>query len=290
MVITNEFKYFKPKTVTEAINLLPKFGEKAKILAGGTDLIVNLKEERQTPEAVIDIKGIEELHEINFDNKRLFVGACVTFSDLIMSKIIKEKFNLLWLSAKSVASVGIRNRATMVGNICSAVPSADSAPALLVYETEIIAKKRAGERAIPISEWFKGPKISALSDDEIVVGVSIDLPERVHAGTYEKLSRYKGEDLAQAGVGILAFEDLKYSVAFCAVGPIPKRSSRIENLLNGKEITDKLLQEAKDLILEEISPITDIRSSKEYRTHMCQVMFERGMKKVVSQVFGGQNA
>ncbi len=287
MIITNNFKYFKPKTLDEATNLLSKFGEKAKILAGGTDLIVNLKEEIEIPEAVIDIKGIEKLQEINFDNNRLFIGACVTFSDLIGSEIIKEKFNLLRQASRSVASVGIRNRATMVGNICSAVPSADSAPALLVYEADVIVRSSNEEKRIPISKWFISPKKTVLEENEIVIGISIDLPGKKHAGTYEKLSRYKGEDLAQAGVGILAFEGLQYRVAFCAVGPIPKRSKRIENLLNGNIITDKLLQKAKELIPAEISPITDIRSSKEYRTHMMQVMFERGMKKVVSQISGG---
>jgi len=290
MVITNDFKYFKPKTVNEAINLLSKFGKKAKILAGGTDLIVNLKEEIETPEAVIDIKEIEELQEIRFDDNRLFIGACITFSDLIGSEIIKEKFNHLWQASKTVASVGIRNRATMVGNICSAVPSADSAPALLVYEAKVIVSNSNGERIIPISEWFKGPKRTTLKDNEIAAGISIALPTRKHTGTYEKLSRYEGEDLAQAGVGILAFEDQQYRIAFCAVGPFPKRSLRIENLLNGNKITDNLIQKAKELIPEEISPITDIRSSKEYRMHMIQVMFERGMKKVVTEISGGSNA
>ncbi len=283
-MITKDFEYFKPKTPEDAIHLLSKFGKKAKILAGGTDLIVNLKEEIEKPEILIDIKGIEELHEIRFEDNRLFIGANVTFSDLIDSKIIKEKFNLLWQASRTVASVGIRNRATMVANICSAVPSADSAPALLVYDAEVIVRNSKQERKIPISEWFKGPKKTALYDNEIVTGISIDLPGKKHAGTYEKLSRYDGEDLAQAGVGILAFEDLQYRIAFCAVGPIPKRSKRMEEFLNGNKISDALIQKVKNLVPAEISPITDIRSSKEYRTHMLKIMFERGLKKAIAKL------
>ncbi|MBC8384689.1 MAG: xanthine dehydrogenase family protein subunit M [Candidatus Cloacimonetes bacterium] len=290
MIITTDFKYFKPKTSEEAILLLSEFEKNAIILAGGTDLIVNLKEENEKPEVLIDIKGIEELHEIRFVNNRLFIGANVTFSDLIDSKLIREKFNLLRQASKTVASIGIRNRATLIGNICSAVPSADSASALLVYEADVIVKKLIGERIIPITDWFIGPKKTALKNDEIVVGISIEHPNQKYIGTYEKLSRYEGEDLAQAGIGILAFEGLQFRVAFCAVGTVPKRSERIEELLNGNNISDDLIQKAKELIPSEISPISDIRSSKKYRSHMMQVMFERGMKKVSSQLSGGSNA
>lgn len=284
MVITHEFKYFKPKTVKETLILLSKYREKAKILAGGTDLVINIKEDIETPKVIIDIKGIEELQKIKFEDNKLFISACVTFTNLIESDIIKNKYPLILEASKTVASIGIRNRATMIGNICSAVPSADSAPALLVYEAEVIAKNADEERTIPISEWFIGPKKTTLKEDELVVGISISPPEKKHSGCYEKLGRYNGEDLAQAGVGILAFENLQYRVAFCAVGPVPKRSVRIENILNGKKITDTLINEIKEIIPEEISPITDIRSTKEYRTHMVKVMFERGLKKVVSQL------
>jgi len=290
MVITNDFNYFKPKTLEEAIALLSKYEKKAKILAGGTDLIVTLKDGGEIPEIIIDIKGIEELQKIKFEAGKLFIGADITFSDLIESDVIREKFPLLEKASKTVASIGIRNRATIVGNICSAVPSADSAPALLVYNAEILVQNAERKRKIPISEWFKGPKKTALSDDEIVVGISVSFPEKRHVGIYEKLSRYDGEDLAQAGIGILVLENWEYRIAFCAVGPIPKRSFRIEKMLNGKKATDSVIAEIKAVIPEEISPITDIRSTQEYRTHMMQIMFERGMKKAISQLSGGNYA
>jgi len=290
MVITTDFKYFKPKELEEAIILLSKFGKKAKILAGGTDLIVNLKEEKETPEAVIDIKGIGELNEIGFENGNLFIGANVTFSDLLDSEVVKNKFNLLWQASKSVASVGIRNRATLVGNICSAVPSADSAPALLVYEAKVLVCNSEHKKEIPISEWFVGPKKTVLLEDEIVEGISISLPKEKHFGVYEKLGRYDGEDLAQAGIGMMILENRKYRIAFCAVGPIPKRSLKIENMMNGNDLSDSLIKKVKQIIPDEISPITDIRSTKEYRTHMVQVMFERGIKKASAQLSGGNNA
>ena len=288
-MITKDFEYFKPKDMIEAINLLSKFGEKSRVLAGGTDLVVQMKENIETPDAVIDIKGIDDFHEILFEDNTLVIGACVTFSELIESEIIKKYFPLIKNMSKKVASIGIRNRATIVGNICSAVPSADSAPILLVYDADIIAKSSSIERTISITDWFTGPKETGLHDDELVTGIAIRFPEKKHSGCYEKLGRYSGEDLAQAGVCILAFEDLIYKVAFCAVGPVPKRAFSVEEILNGKEISDDLIEEAKQHLLKEISPISDIRATEEYRAHMMGVMFERGLKKAISQIHGGGN-
>jgi CO/xanthine dehydrogenase FAD-binding subunit len=284
MPVAHEFEYYKPTTLDEAISLLSEYGSGAHVLAGGTDLALKIKEGMETPDVVIDIKGIEALKRLDLDNNSLFIGSLVTFSNLIDSDLVKEKFPLLQDASSTVGSVGIRNRATMTGNICSAVPSLDSGPALLVHEAEVSIKNVNGGKTVPIDEWFVGPKQSALKTGEMVTGISVPLPEKKCAGCYVKLGRYAGEDLAQAGVGILAFEGNEYRVAFCAVGPVPRRSEKIETLLNGNELTDTLIEEAKALIPREISPITDIRSSKEYRVLMVKVMFERGIKAAVSRL------
>ncbi len=287
MPIAHDFEFYKPKTIGEALQHLSKYKSKARLLAGGTDVVVKIKDGQDFPEVVIDLKGIDGFSKLDFYGNELFIGPNVTFSDLIESEIVREKFVILWESAKTVASVGIRNRATVVGNICSAVPSLDSGPALLVYEADVLVKSSSGERKIPITEWFTGPKKTALKEDEIVTGIIVPLPKEKHSGRYEKLARYAGEDLAQAGIGILVLEGNQYRVAFCAVGPVPKRSSAIENLLNGKQITNELIEEIKNIIPKEISPITDIRSTKEYRTHMMKVMFERGMRTAIERLNNG---
>jgi carbon-monoxide dehydrogenase medium subunit len=290
MPVIQGFEYFKPKTLNEALHLLSNNRGQASILAGGTDIVVQFKEDLITSKALIDIKGITELSKIEIKEDKLFIGACVTFTDLIESELIKNKFPIIWEASKTVGSVGIRNRATMVGNICSAVPSADSAPALLVYEALVILKNKDGERLVPISDWFIAPKKTGIQKDEIVVGILIHIPKKKYACCYEKLSRYEGEDLAQAGIGILAFEDHYYRIAFCAVGPIPTRAPKLEQFLNGKKITSPIIEEAKKILLEEITPITDIRSSRKYRIHMVKLMFERGLKKVISRLEGGKDA
>jgi len=285
-VISHEFEYYKPKDFSELSELLLQYKTKAKILSGGTDLVVRIKDGFEFPEIVVDIKSIPELKELKFDGKNLFIGATVTFNELIETDVVKENFPLLWEAAKNVASTGIRNRATLAGNICSAVPSLDSGPALLVYEAEVILKSKDGERKVNINEFFLGPRKTVLKEDEFVYGVNVPLPQKKNGGSYVKLGRYNGEDLAQVGIGTLILEGNEYRIAHCAVGPVAARAKKIEQLLNGKSLSDSLIEEAKELIEQEISPITDIRATKEYRIHMAKVMLERGLKAAVNRMNG----
>jgi carbon-monoxide dehydrogenase medium subunit len=285
-VISHEFEYIKPKDIVELTELLSQYKTKARILSGGTDLIVRIKDGFEFPDLLIDIKGINELKELKFDKETLFIGACITFNELIDSNIVKDNYPLLWEAAKSVASTAIRNRATLVGNICSAVPSLDSGPALLIYEAEVILKSKDGERIVNINEFFTGPRKTVLKEDEFVYGVKVPHPKKKNGGAYVKLGRYNGEDLAQVGIGVLVLDGNEYRVAHCAVGPVSARARKIENLLNGKKLNDSLIEEAKKLIEEEISPITDIRATKEYRMHMAKVMFERALKTAVDRMNG----
>ena len=285
MAITHDYRYFKPVSVVETLELLSKY-ENSAILAGGTDLIVDLKEGLTTPDAVIDIKGLDDLKKIEFKNNRLMVGALVTFTELLESKVVSEKFPLVMETCKTIASVGVRNRATMVGNICSAVPSLDSGPLLFVYEADVLVQSLNGERKIPISEWFAAPKMTSLKKNELVTAISIPLPEIEHAGCYVKLGRYAGEDLAQVGVSILVLAQHRYRIAFGAVAPIPVRAKKIEALLNGHKLDDTLIDKAKEVIPAEITPISDIRASEEYRLLMAKVMLERGLKAAHSRLDG----
>jgi CO/xanthine dehydrogenase FAD-binding subunit len=284
MPITHEFKYLRPTSLDEALKTLAEYGNTARILAGGTDLVGKIKEGFEEPSILIDIKNIPNLGEISKKESEIHIGANVTFTDLINSTLIKEELPLIWEASKTVASVGTRNRATIVGNFCSAVPSLDSGPALLNYDAIVCLKSSKGERKVPITQWFAGPKKTIRNPDELVTGIIVPVPQIKNAVYYGKLSRYSGEDLAQAGVGIIGFADKTFRIAFCAVGPVPKRSEKLETFLNGNDLNDELIEKCKKIIEEEISPITDIRSTKEYRMHMIKVMFERGIKQVVSQL------
>ena len=284
MPITTEFEYFVPSSVKEASGLLEKYKEKARVLAGGTDLIVQLKEDVSKPAALVDIKRIASLKGIKAKGGFLSIGALVTFTELVESALIKGKFPVLWEAARLVASPGVRNRATMAGNICSAVPSLDSAPALLVYDAVITVDGPKGARKVPFASFITGPRRTVLGKGELVTGILLPMPSK-HGGAYVKLGRYAGEDLAQAGVGVYA-DKAGVRVAFCALAPVPARSPKLEALLSGKKLDSALFAQAEALLAKELSPISDIRSSKEYRLHMAGVMLERGVKAAQSRLLG----
>ncbi len=280
----SNFDYVKPATLKEAISLYKQYGDKARLLQGGTDLVVLMDAGAIVPDILIDLKGIEELKRFESDKDFLHIGAGITLNEIIDSDVVKKDFPILWESARTIASTGVRNRATLVGNVCSAVPSADSAPALLVNNAVVVILNSEGEREVPITEFFIGPRRTVLKVGEIVKELKIPVIKQKFGGSYIKLGRYDGEDLAQAGVATLALEDKTYRVAFCAVGPKPIRALEAEELLKGKEITDELLEEVAPVALKIISPISDIRASKEYRIYISGVLFKRSLKASVSRL------
>jgi CO/xanthine dehydrogenase FAD-binding subunit len=281
----NQFDYAKPKLLNEALDIISQ-SVNPFILAGGTDLIDMIKEGIVQPDMVVDLKGIEQFNQITFKHDTLFIGAGVTFSDLIESKIIKEKFPVIAELSKTVASLGIRNRATMIGNICAAVPCMDSGPLLCAYDAIVITAGPKGERRIPAENWFVASRKTAIEKGEIVTGVSISSPGK-HGSCFVKLGRYEGEDLAQVNLIILALADGTFRVSFGSVAPVPVRAKKVEHLINGQAITHSLIEEAFKLIEKEIKPITDIRATKEYRMHMAKIMFERGLNAAISRLNGG---
>ena len=284
MVIANEFDYRRPATLAEATEILANYSGSVHILAGGTDLVAWLRDDAVAPDLVVDIKNVPGLHDLTLDGDALHIGALVTFTDLIESDVVKEHAPLLAEMSETVASQGIRNRATMVGNICSAVPSCDAGPVLLVYDTTVHVTGPDGDRSVDINDWFLGLRQTARTDDEIVTHLTIAL--RPHGGVYVKLMRYGGEDLAQAAVGIVVYPDSHYRVAFGAVAPTPIRSARIEDVLRGKTLDDALIAEAVGMVSDEISPISDIRASAEYRTRMTEVMLKRGLVAATERLTG----
>lgn len=286
MSIAVEFEYRKPKTLSKAIKLLAKGGRQARILAGGTDLVGWLRDALVAPDLLVDIKGFDELQGLAFKNRALHLGALTTFSDLLESHVVAQKFPLLREMAGMVASNGVRNRATVVGNICSAVPCCDAGPVLQVYNATVNLRGPKGKRKLAIGQWFVGPRKTAIRPGEIVTSVTIPLPAKKHAGCFAKLKRYRGEDLAQASVAVLVLAGKEYRLAFGAVAPIAVRGPRTEALLKGNALSDALLDQAGNLSVEEVVPITDIRATKEYRSLMVAVMVRRALKAATARLAG----
>lgn len=286
MTIAQVFDYQRPETLDEAVEILAGHSGDVRVLAGGTDLVAWLRDEVIAPDLLVDIKQIEDLGGIVDEGDALSIGSLVTFADLLNSELVARRLPLIPEMAATVASTGIRNRATLVGNICSAVPSCDAGPVLLVHEAVVHTAGPAGPREIPIDEWFLGPRQTALSPGEIVTKVLVPLPPGAHGACYVRLSRYEGEDLAQASVAVLAPSDHRFRVAFGAVAATPVRARRIEALLDGQAPNPEIVARAVALVSEETSPITDIRASKEYRLRMSEVMLRRGLAAAVQRLEG----
>ena len=284
MTIVHDFEYVRPESIRDAVELLERTG--ARVLAGGTDLVPWLRDDLIEPTLLVDIKSIPGLAEISLGGPRMRIGALITFSDLIVSPIVAEHAPMLAEMAHQVASTGVRNRATIVGNLCSAVPSLDAGPALMVYDGAVEVTGPAGERSITLDDWFVAPRTTRLRAGEMATGITLTLPMDRHAGAFLKLSRYSGEDLAQANLAVLATADLSYRLAFGAVAPTPIRMHRIEAMLEGRDVDLKLLDSASQLVAGEIAPITDIRATAEYRTHMCHVMLRRGLQAARDRLSG----
>ena len=285
MTVTRSFTYVKPGSLPEALALLAGHGREVAVLAGGTDLVSWMRDDLVSPELVVDIKGIPGLGGLALVDGALHLGALATFSDVLRSPVVAAAFPVLAETAGTVASVGIRNRATVVGNLCSAVPSNDAGPVLLAAGANLHIAGPRGERTIPVADWFLGPRRTALGEGELVTGVSIPLPGR-HGGCYLKLGRYRGEDLAQASVAVLALPGDRYRIAFGAVAPAAFRATAIEACLEGRALDEAALAEAAGLVAGAISPISDLRASAEYRAHMCRVMLVRALRAAAGRLAG----
>ena len=275
-----KFEYLKAATLEEASLALIEGQGKAVILNGGTDVLVRIREKLIQPELVIDIKGISELKDIKYDEKGLTIGALTTMNELGEIKEIQENYSFLSDAAHTVGSVQIRNRATLVGNICNASPLADTATSLLVLDATINTyHAQKGRRTISIHEFFTGPRTNSLELGEIVVSVTI--PPVKGKGIYYKNSRRAEVDLSTVAVATFRDSEESSRLALGAAAATPIRTFKAEEILNSGEIDDDIIMQASKVARETATPITDIRASKEYRSEMVEVMVRRSIKKLL---------
>ncbi len=281
-----QFDYMVPKTLDEALKALNRYKESSKLLAGGTDLIPHVKKRKiKAPEYVIDLKGIQGLNKISYDAEGLHIGPLVTINSIAQSAKVKQRYPILVQTALSMASPQVRNRGTFAGNICSAVPSADSAPPLLALSASVKIRGTRKERVIPIEQFFLGPRSTALKPNEILLEITVPKPSTGSQGTYLKLSPRHSMDLAVVGVAVVGAhkngicKDIK--IALGAVAPTPIRALVAESVLQGKTITPELINEAAKKAATECNPIDDHRASKEYRRDMVYVLTKRALSLIL---------
>lgn len=286
MSIACLFDYAKAANLREALRLLSRrLPGGAVPLAGGTDLIAWMRDGAVQPGALVDLKELAELRGIRMASGRLWIGANTTFAEIMESPLLRRHAPVLVEAAGMVASAGVRNRATLGGNLCSAVPCCDSGPPLLVYGAALHVATARSRKTIPAVRWFQGPRQTALAKGEIVTGVS--LPVSRHAGAFTKLKRYRGEDLAQASVAVRVAPKGIWQVAYGSVAPTPIRGAKVERLLKGHPHPEEgLLREAAACAETEVAPITDIRGSAVYRRLMVGVMLQRAVRLAALRASG----
>ncbi len=280
------FHYVSPKTLEEAIRFLAENGKDAVLMAGGTDLIPNLKRrEIPAPAYVVDLKGIPNLDKISYDpGQGLHIGALATIRSINQFDAVRDLYPALAQAASSMASLQVRNRGTFVGNICSAVPSADSAPPLLALEAIVHVRGPNGERKVPLGRFFSGPRKTVLEPDEIVTALS--LPKTTMRNVYLKLSPRHSMDLAIVGVAAAANTDQEkpydIRIALGAVAPTPMRAARAEEVLRNRPLSQALIEEAAHAASMECRPVDDYRASSQYRRDMVFVLTRRALEAVIA--------
>lgn len=271
-----EFDYYAPDTIEDALRLLELKEGQVSLLAGGTDLIVNMKKNLFHPDHIIDIKGIEEFSRLEYDEKGLFIGATVTVNQLIHDNTVQEKYPLLVEAARTLGSYQIRNRATVVGNICNASPGADMAPVLLVQGTRVLIQGTNEKREVLLEDFFTGVKKTLLKENEIVVGLVVSPGRMDDRGKYMKKSRIKGPDLSTVGVaGLVSKSNNIARFAYGAVAPTPVLLDFSELVYNTDFDSDTLLNKMYSNIEANINPISDVRSTEKYRLRMAKVYTKR---------------
>ena len=279
-----KFEYHAPMSLSEALDLLVKYDGKAKVFAGGTDLLVSMKKREILPEHLISLKGIAELKGIHYDQKEgMKIGALTTLGEIEHSTVVKNKFSVLWDAVYVMASPQIRSLGTIGGNLCSAAPSADTAPPLMVLDASVEIIGSNGERKVSVENFFKGPGESVLKPDEILTRIDIPNPLGKSNGAYLKLMRRAAMDLAQVGVAVcLSFDPEKRicrraRIALGAVGSTPIRVPKAEQILLNREVDETVGKEAGKMASKEASPRSSFRASKEYRKEMIEVLTKRAV-------------
>jgi carbon-monoxide dehydrogenase medium subunit len=287
--------YFEPKTVSEAVSLLAKYGAEAKVIAGGTDMLVDMKY-KEEPGCLVNIKKIPGLGAIQENGGSLSIGALTTIRDLETNTLVREKLPVLWESSHQFASLQIRNTATIGGNICRASPSGETLAPLLVLEAKGKCAFADGEKVQPFTSFFQGPGKSVLGANGLLTEIDVPYPAAGSKSVYLKHAVRGAMDIAMVGVAVLVTPDgaknnaQDVRIGLGAVAPTPIRAVKAEALLRGKPLSAALIKEAAAMTAAESSPISDQRSSAENRRWIVEALTRRGLQETWKAATGKEVA
>jgi len=281
------FEYFEPTTAKDALSTLSRKGGRAKILAGGTDLLVSMKLRVEKPDYIVDITKIPNLDYIKYTkNGGLRVGALTTIRDIEKSNVILKRYPVLSEAAKEMGTVQVRNMATVGGNLCNASPAADMAPPLFVVDAKMKIVNLKGSKTVPVEKFFKGVNQTIMKRGEMLTEILADnLPQGTRTA-FLKVGR-SGADLSKVSVAV-AIRPIRgickaARIALGAVASSPIRAKRAEKVLEGKELGEEAINKAARMAASEAKPISDIRSTATYRKHLTEALVKHALNKAVAQ-------
>ena len=269
----HDFLYHDPGSLSETVALLAEHGEETAVFSGGTDLFVAIRSGLAAPARVLDLKGVQELHNFTWDpDEGLSIGACVTVNRLVNDAHVRRHYPILHEAGSELATFQLRNRATVVGNIVTASPCGDMAGPLLTLGGEVVLVGSRGERRMPLGEFITGVKKTIIRSDEIVARIVVPPDWADAGGGYKKMKRIKGHDLGVVSVTMIKHPGLGVRVAISSAAPTPILLPDFPLSAS----TEEIQKNAQEMI----SPIDDVRATAEYRSFMVNVFIRRLMDSV----------
>ncbi len=269
----HEFAYFAPSSLDELLSFLAEHGEDSKVFSGGTDLFVAIRAGLFKPAHVVDLKKVPELRELSFnESEGLSIGACVTVNELLDHPTVQSRYPILHTAGDELATFQLRNRATVVGNLVTASPCGDMGSPMLCLNARVDLRSPRGTRSMPLQEFITGVKKTQIAADEIVTRVLVPTDQIDAQGGYKKLKRIKGHDLGVVSVALVKANGAA-RIAISSAAPTP--------VLLPDFPLDTPVADIQAKAQESISPIDDVRCTKEYRAFMVDVYIRRLMEEVV---------
>jgi aerobic carbon-monoxide dehydrogenase medium subunit len=286
-----ELEYVKPLSLFDASKFLADHEGKARPFSGGTDCFVRLRDGVLKLDYLVDIKGLDGTKELLFDPKRgLTIGAAVTMNQVASHPDVMKHYPILAEAARSVASYQLRNRATIIGNICNASPAGDTIGTCIALDGVLNVHGITGLHQIPLSTFFLGPGKTILKPGDVVVSISLPLPPIGFFGVYRKLGRNTIGDLSIVGATVLGYplkespSGFRFRIALASVAPVPYEAIKAEAVLAGKKITAETIAEAAQAAMDAVTPIDDVRGSARYRKYMVRNLTREAITEVWSQL------
>ena len=289
-MIPGEFDYHSASSVDEAVALLERLGDDAKLLAGGHSLVPAMRFRLALPQHLVDISAIDGLRYIREEGGALAIGAMTRESDIDRSALVAQRYPLLADAARVIADPLVRNRATVGGNLAHADPANDHPAVMLAYGATLVGQGANGRREIAADDFFTGLFENALAANEILVEIRIPAPGSGAGGAYEKFERKVGDYAVSAAAVQLVMDGGTCSAARIAltnVSAVPMRATGAESAAVGQQVTDEVIEAAGQAAAAECDPSADLRGSVEYKRDLTRVMVKRAIRRAVQRAQGG---